>query len=166
VGFGLVQFGDDRTYPDDPYPQVGYMGHIDGIIRNNVIHTNPQVAPYFDTGIELAQAHGVRVYHNTVISTPTFSSIDYRYENTQAEIRNNLTHEITKRENAKGTVDHNLQQTPASLFEDAAGVNYRLKPSASEAIDQGVVVSECGLDMEGKPHSEGQPDLGAYEYAP
>jgi hypothetical protein len=166
IGFGLNQTGKDRTYPDNPYPSVGYMGHIDGIIRNNVIHASPAMAKYFDTGIDLAQAQGAKCYHNTVASQPTWSSIDYRFPNTKAEIRNNLTFKITKRDGAQGTVDHNLQSTPQSLFVDAANVNYKLKASASQAIDKGVVVSEAGLDMEGKPHSVGPPDLGAYEHKP
>ena len=163
IGFGLGQTGTDRTYADDPYPTVGYMGHVDGIIRNNVIHAGTAVSQYFDTGIELNQAHGVLVYHNTVVSKPTFSSIDYRFANTKAEIRDNLTFKITVRDGAQGTVDHNLQSTPSALFVDAAAVDYHLKPGASQAIDKGVGVSEAGLDMDGEPHTAGLPDLGADE---
>ena len=166
VGFGLVQSGANRIYPDNPYPTVGYMGHIDGIIRNNVIHTGSAAAPYYDTGIELAQAHGVKVYHNTVASKPTFSSIDYRFANTKAEIRNNLTHKITQRDGATGTVDHNLQSTPASYFVSAAGVDYHLKPGATGAIDKGLPVTEAGLDLDGEAHDVGLPDLGADEHGP
>jgi len=166
VGFGLVQSGATRSYPDNPYPGVGYMGHIDGIIRNNVIHAGTAAAAYFDTGIELDQAHGAKVYHNTVVSKPTFSSIDYRFANTSVEIRNNLTYKITQRDGAQGTVDHNLQSAPASLFVDATGVDYHLKSSASQAIDKGVVVTEAGLDLDGNAHGVGAPDLGAYEYKP
>lgn len=166
VGFGLGQTGKDRTYPDNPYPSVGYMGHIDGIIRNNVIHAGGAAAKYFDTGIELNQAHGALVYHNTVASKPTFSSIDYRFPNTKATIRNNLTHKITVRNGAKGTVDHNLQGTPASYFVNPGAVDYRLKAGAVKAVDKGVKLAQGGLDMSGTPHDHGPPDLGAHERRP
>jgi hypothetical protein len=166
VGFGLVQSGSSRAYPDNPYPALGYIGHIDGIIRNNVIHAGPAAARYFDTGIELAQAHGARVFHNTVVSRPSFSSIDYRFANTSVTIQNNLTYRITRRDGARGTVDHNLSSTPAGYFKNAAGVDYHLRPGAAGAIDRGLVVKEAGLDMDGRPHDVGPPDYGAYEYRP
>jgi hypothetical protein len=166
IGLGLGNTGADRVYPDDPYPSVGYIGHIDGIVRNNVIHASPAMAQYFDTGIELNQAHGSVVYHNTVVSKPTFSSIDYRFANTQVEIRNNLTSVITVRDGAQGTVDHNLEGAAAALFVDAAAVNYHLQTTATAAIDKGIAVAEAGLDLDGMPHTVGPPDLGAYERQP
>ncbi|MBW2733367.1 MAG: hypothetical protein JRH20_13335 [Deltaproteobacteria bacterium] len=167
VGFGLLESKDGaRTYADNPYPNVGYIGHIDGIIRNNVIHAGGAAAAYFDTAIELSQARGASVYHNTIASEPTYTSISYRFANTVADIRNNLTFKISQRDGATATVDHNLEATPASLFVDPANANYRLKASASQAIDQGVVVGEAGLDLEGVAHDVGLPDLGAYEYSP
>src|SRR5215831_17853581 len=117
VGFGLGVSDAGRSYPDNPYPGVGYVGHYDGIIRNNMIDADQ---PGFDTGIELDQARGVRVYHNTVYSTDAvvsfFSSIDYRFPNTVADIRNNLVRVITMRDGATGTVDHNLMNVPAGYF--------------------------------------------------
>jgi hypothetical protein len=166
IGFGLGQSGAARTYSPDPYPSVAYKGHIDGIIRANLIHVEPAVAKYHDTGIGLEQAHGVRVYHNTLVSKPTFSSIDYRFSGTKAEIRNNLTFKITLRDGAQGSVDHNLENAPASLFVNAAGADYHLAAGASAAIDKGVVVPEAGLDLDGKAHDVGAPDLGALERRP
>lgn len=165
IGFGLVESGADRLWDDDPYPGVGYIGHYDGIIRNNVVFADH---PWYDTGIELAQARGVRVYHNTVWSTDAaagfFSSIDYRFANTDATIRNNVTRRITQRNGAAGTVDHNLEEAPASLFEDPAGLDFHLAPGADQAIDQGVTLEGAGLDMDGEPHDAGAaPDLGADE---
>src|SRR4029079_6116150 len=87
IGFGLVESGATRTYADNPYPGVVYIGHYDGLIRNNVIYAS---IPYFDTGIELDQARGTRVFHNTVThstaATAAFSSIDYRFANTRVEL--------------------------------------------------------------------------------
>jgi hypothetical protein len=166
VGFGLGQSGAARSYANDPYPGVGYKGHIDGIIRNNVIHVGAAAAAYFDTGIGLEQAMGARVLHNTVVSKPTFSSIDYRFANTKAEIRNNLAFKISVRDGASGSVDHNLEGAPASLFVNATAVNYHLVAGASVAIDKGVVVAGAGLDIDGKAHDAGAPDLGAHEHRP
>lgn len=165
VGFGLSQSGGDRDYADNPYPGVeGYMGHIDGIIRNNIIVAD---IDYYDTGIELAQAHGARAIHNTIFDAEAanrYSSIDYRFPNTSAEIRNNLVGRITRRNEAAGEVDHNLEGIDAALFEDAPGLNFHLSASATDAIDQGVVVEHAGLDIDGEPRDQGTaPDIGADE---
>jgi hypothetical protein len=163
IGFGLVETGESRTYPDDP--GVGYLGHIDGIIRNNVIYADHA---FYDTGIELAQARGVRVFHNTVIhdsgATAAFSSIDSRFSNTQSEVRNNLTQRITMRDGASATADHNYEGDGAGLVVDAGGLDFHLASGASAAIDQGVDVAEAGVDLDGDPHTAGSaPDLGADE---
>lgn len=164
IGFGLVEDGSDRPYSDDPYPGVGYIGHYDGIIRGNAIVAN---IPWYDTGVELAQARGARVYHNTVVSnddaTGFFSSIDYRFANTDVTIRNNIVRRITNRNGASGTVDTNLEGAGFSLFEDAPGGDVHLLASASDAIDQGVAVDEAGVDIDGETRDEGAPDLGADE---
>lgn len=161
VGFGLVEMGADRTYPDDPYPGVGYIGHYDGIIRNNVIHAD---IPYFDTGIELDQARGSVVVHNTIAQPASaFSSIDYRFANTSVTIRNNIVRNITVRNGADGTVESNLETDVATHFVDPASYDYHLLPTANEAIDNGVAVPEAGLDIDGESHDNGAPDLGADE---
>src|SRR6185503_1221005 len=49
----IVDDGAGRAYDDDPYPGVGYVGHYDGIIRNNVVWAGGTM---LDTGIELDQA--------------------------------------------------------------------------------------------------------------
>jgi hypothetical protein len=168
VGVGLGETGATRTYSDNPYSTLGYKGHIDGIVRDNVIHAGTQASPYFDTGIEIAQAPGIMVYHNTVVTQPLFSSIDYRWSNTDATIRNNLTFKITSRDGAKGTADHNLESTPSSLFAAPASADYHLVAGASAAIDKGAVLSPSdagGLDLDGYPH-DATPDLGAFEYRP
>lgn len=165
IGYGLGESGESRSYADDPYPGAGYIGHYDGIIRNNVIYAD---IPWFDTGVELAQAKGTKVLHNTVYSTDDatgfFSSIDYRFANTDVEIRNNLVNRITVRNDASGQVDHNKEGIDASYFVDAANLNFHLADSATDAIDQGVSVGEAGVDIDGETHDMGAaPDLGADE---
>jgi len=164
IGFGLVENGRTRDYADDPYSGIGYIGHYDGIIRNNFIYAD---IDFYDTGIELAQAHGVRVFHNTVVSSPDasgfFSSIDYRFANTKAEIRNNITRRITQRNGAVGELSSNIEGAELNMFVDAAAGDLHLSAGATDAIDKGEVVNEAGLDIDGEPHANGVPDIGADE---
>jgi hypothetical protein len=165
IGFGLVADGDGRAYPDDPYPGRGYIGHYDGIIRNNVVSA---AIPQYDTGIELDQARGVRVYHNTVFAAPAataaFSSIDARFPNTLADVRNNLVNRLTVRDGAVSSAASNREMVPATDFINAAAADFHLTAAATDAIDKGVTVPEAGLDMDGQPHTAGAaPDLGADE---
>jgi hypothetical protein len=162
VGFGM---GDSdtgaRVYPDAPYG--GDLGHIDGIIRNNVIYAD---IDYFDTGIEIIQAQKPILVHNTVVAwtgAGFFSSIDYRFGRTQAVIQNNLVRRISARDGAAGTVDHNLENVPQSYFVNPAQDDFHLTATASNAIDKGAVAAEAGLDIDGEPHTRGAPDLGADE---
>ncbi len=165
IGFGLVENGRERDYDDNPYPGVStYIGHYDGIIRGNSIYADIN---FYDTGIELAQARGARVLHNSVVSSPDasgfFSSIDYRFESTDVEIRNNLVRRITRRNDAAGTVENNLEAAPLDLFVDPAAGDLHLRASAAAAIDQGVVAPGAGLDIDGETRDNGAPDLGADE---
>ena len=165
IGFGLVESGGVREYDDDPFPEVqGYIGHYGGVIRNNLIVADH---PYFSLGIELAQARGARVFHNTVytVGADGFSSIDYRFANTEATIQNNLVDRITSRNGGQAEVSHNLAGIDASLFVDPDGEDFRLRGSAAAAIEQGVEIADAGHDLQGVPRPQGDaPDLGAYEY--
>lgn len=167
IGFGLGDAGNgqSREYADDPYPGIGYVGHYDGLIRNNVVVST---RPFLDSGIGLEQAHGARVYHNTVVAAPEasnyYSSIDYRFANTLAEVRNNLTTTITQRDGGAGTVEANLQATPWAMFADPAAGDVHLVGDTGDAVDQGVAVGAAGVDIDGEPHTAGAaPDLGADE---
>jgi len=166
IGFGLGDAGngETRVYADDPYPGVGYVGHYDGVIRNNVIWAS---IPYFDTGISLEQAMGVRVLHNTVVSadsaTGFFSSVDYRFANSVVTLANNLTRRITVRDGATATLATNVETTDLSLFANAAAADVHLAPGAAQAIDQGTAETDAGLDIDGDPHTSGAPDIGADE---
>jgi len=163
IGFGM---GDTdtgtRVYADAPYG--GDLGHIDGVIRNNVIYAD---IDYFDTGIEIIQARQPLIVHNTVVSwtgAGFFSSIDYRFGRTQAVIQNNLVRRITKRDGASGTANYNLENTPQSYLVAPAAGDFHLTSSASDAIDRGMDVEAAGLDLDGEPHTHGEPDLGADEH--
>lgn len=164
IGFGLVEDGPSRDYPDDPAPGL-FVGHYDGIIRNNVIFAR---IAYYDTGIELDQARGALVLHNTIVeddatATGRYSSIDARFANTVVTIRNNLVRRLTVRDAATTTSDHNVENVATSDFVDAAGLDAHLAVGATDAIDQGVVEASAGLDLDGEAHDHGAPDLGADE---
>jgi uncharacterized repeat protein (TIGR01451 family) len=172
VGFGLLQSGDGRVYDDDPCPGADYVGHFGGIIRNNfVFASRPELfsSEYgFDCGICLAQACGTQVLHNTVASTQApFSSIEWRWPNTDAEIINNLvSHNLQQRDGAGASLAGNLDGAPLSLFVDGAGGDLHLAESASWAIDRGVSIAGglCDEDIDGDPRpTGGGRDVGADE---
>lgn len=166
IGFGLGDGGGavpDRAYADDPYPGVGYVGHYDGIVRNNVIAISPGLAE-FDTGIELEQARGTRVLHNSVIHpTTAFASISHRFANTQVVLENNLVRSIRARDGSQAEGSSNLENAEDDLFVDVAGHDLHLAPGAAAAIDQGVALPDAGDDIDGMPHEADAPDLGADE---
>lgn len=154
IGFGLGDAG-------------GGIGHHGGLIRNNVLLAD---IPQYDTGIELHQAQGARVFHNTIAETDratnSFSSIDYRFANTQVEIRNNLVRRITERDGGRGTLSNNVEQLPLAWLTDPRAEDFHLTPAATGARDQGMAVAGAGLDIDGRPHDFGAPDIGADEVGP
>jgi len=106
------------------------------------------------------------VYHNTVVQPASaFSSIDLRFANTDADVRNNVVRNITQRDGAAGTNASNLQTTSTALFvaANATPPDLHLAAGASQAIDKGVPVAEAGKDIDGAPHENGAPDIGADE---
>jgi hypothetical protein len=174
IGFGLGNSGSSsvRVYPDNPYPGVGYLGHIDGRIRNNFIAASETAlfaSEYgFDTGIGLEQARKTDIFHNSVASTqtPRSSSIEWRWSNTLAEIANNLASWILKpRNNAAANLVGNLQDVPLTWFEVIAAGDLHLTAQATGAVDQGVLLppGSADNDIDGELRDT-TPDIGADEY--
>jgi hypothetical protein len=168
IGFGLGDSGEDRPWPDDPYPGVGYIGHYDGVIRGNSVLAD---IPQYDTGIELAQARGTRVLHNTLVetarATASFSSLDYRWSNTRVEIANNLTRRITERDGGQADITNSLESIPQDWLVDPLGGDFHLRPGQNGAQDRGAPVNEAGLDIDGRARDYGGlPDVGADEWSP
>jgi|GEM_PF-691383 len=163
MGSGAAADVSTRTWPDAPYDGAP-LGHVDGVVANNVIWA---AIDQFDTGIEIQQARRVTVLHNTVVGEPGiagfFSSIDYRFAGTDVVIQNNYTRRITSRDGAAGTVDHNVETESLAAFVDAPGGDFHLLETATEAIDQGVEHALSGVDLDGEPHANGPPDVGADE---
>jgi hypothetical protein len=173
VGFGLGESGNgtSRAYDDDPCPGASFVGHYDGIIRNNaIVGSDPALfgsQSGFDSGVALEQACGAVVVHNTVVATePPFVSMEYRFGNTSATIANNLvTHDIVQRDGGQAELQGNLQGVDTSGFVDIAGNDLHLS-SDSAAIDAGTALRP-GLadeDIDGDPR-DGSPDVGADEIA-
>lgn len=167
VGFGLGS-GGGRAYSPDPCPVAsGGVGHYDGIARNNVIFAG---APGlhasdcgFDCGVCLEQACGTAVLHNTVASTQApFSSIEWRWWNTNVDITNNLvTHNLRDR-GGTATLAGNLDHQPLSLFVDGTGGDLHLAETAGEAIDKGTSAG-VATDIDGEAR-DAAPDVGADEF--
>ncbi len=170
IGFGLGSGGTARTYPDDPYPGVGYMGHIDGIIRNNfVAAAEPALfgsPDGFDTGIGLEQAHGTQVVHNSVAATeaPLSSSIEWRFGNTLAEISNNLvTHALLPRDGAQATLTGNIEYAPLGWFSSVGGGDLHLTEGTT-AVDTGSTLTPGLADSDFDDETrDSLPDVGADE---
>ena len=119
---------------------------------------------FFDTGIELEQARGTRVLHNTIIHPDTaFASISHRFANTLVTLENNLVRSIRARDGSSASGDSNLEGAADALFVDVAGHDLHLVPGAAAAIDQGVPLDDAGNDIDDEPHTEGPPDVGADE---
>lgn len=170
VGFGLGQNDGGRTYHDGFCSGSGYVGHYGGVIRNNFIFQGrPELQASdagFECGVCLAQACEAQVFHNSVVSTAApFSSIEWRFANTDAEIVNNIaSHNLMPRNGASAVLSGNLADAPLSLFVDGADGNLHLKSDALAAIDQGEPLPS-GMsphDIDGDLRA-GPPDIGADE---
>jgi len=171
IGFGLGESGDGRLYPDDPYPGVGYLGHVDGTIRNNFVGAaDPALfaSEYgFDAGIALEQARGAAVVHNTVASTAApFSSIEWRFANTLVLLANNLvTHNLRERDgDPQATLAGNLDWVPAAWFVDVAAGDLHLAANDLPPVNAGVPLAPglADRDIDGDLRDDA-PDAGADE---
>jgi hypothetical protein len=166
IGFGLGQSGDpsDRVYADNPYPSAGYLGHIDGIIRNNFVWAT--IAGH-DSGISLEQAKGTQVLHNSVESiAQPFSSIEWRWGNTEVWVVNNLaSHDLVPRDGATAHASGNIPNANPVIYTNAVGGDLHLDvDTAAIAVDHGVDVAAglCDDDIDGQART-GTRDVGADE---
>lgn len=171
IGFGLVENGKGRTYPDVPCGNGGYVDHYEGIIRNNFIFAGLEAlfssASGVDGGIALAQACNPVVVHNTVAFTKNpFAAIEWRFSNTKAVLINNLvSHSLMARNGASAISSNNLSGQPLSIFLDGVGGNLHLSDNAAVAIDKGAHLSPgvCDDDFDLQARPENGRDIGADE---
>lgn len=171
IGFGLAESGDARTYNDNPCPTAngGYVDHYGGIIRNNFVFASDTglfASEYgFDCGICLWQACGAQIFNNTVASTQApFSSIEWRFDNTDVELRNNLVSHNLRDRSGTAVLSNNLENAPLSLFVDGVNGDLHLLSTAVSAIDQATTLAAVTDDVDGDTRPYGPaPDLGADE---
>jgi hypothetical protein len=173
VGLGLVTDGEGRTYPDDPCPDAsGYVDDFGGLLRNNFIAANDSglfaSQSGFDCGICLWNACNAQALHNTVYTADpasTFSSIEWRFPNTQAQIINNLVnHTLRERDGATAQQEGNLSEALPDWFVAPGTGDLHLAPAATPAIDQVSAPSGVTDDIDGEPRPAGAvADIGADE---
>jgi hypothetical protein len=171
IGFGLAESGTARTYSDNPCPTAngGYVDHYGGIIRNNFVFASDGdlfASEYgFDCGICLWQACGAQAFNNTVVSTQApFSSIEWRFDNTDVELRNNLVSHNLRDRGGTAVLSHNLENAPLSLFVDGANGDLHLLNTAVSVIDQAATLTAVTDDVDGHTRPYGSaPDIGADE---
>ncbi|RLB56712.1 MAG: hypothetical protein DRI34_08720 [Deltaproteobacteria bacterium] len=170
IGFGLGENGNgnQRSYPDDPYTGVGYIGHFDGVIRNNFIAVTSVAllsSEYgFDSGITLDQARGSRVLHNSIVSSQApFSSLEWRFDNTLVEIRNNLVSHNLRDRGGTAELGGNIEGAALDWFVDPGSGDLHLS-GQQPAVDGGVRLEPgwCDLDIDGQTR-DSRPDVGADE---
>jgi hypothetical protein len=173
VGFGLGESDTGRTYADNPCPSAqGFVGHYDGIVRNNFIfagRTDLFVSQYgVDGGIAFAQACGAHALHNTIAFTsPPFAAIEWRFDNSNVDMTNNLTTHFLMDRGGSATLEGNLSLQPLSLFVDGSKGDLHLDAGADAAIDQATAVASglCDDDFDGQTRPGGTAgDIGADEY--
>jgi hypothetical protein len=174
IGFGLATTGPGRTYPDTPCPTAaGYVDDYGGIIRNNFVSASDAglfASEYgFDCGICLWNSCDAQALHNTVYTTDlnhTFSSIEWRFSNTRADVINNLVnHTLRERDGATATQSGNLTNAQASWFVNATSGDLHLASTATPAIDQVTAPTGVTDDYDGDSRPLGSAsDVGADEY--
>jgi hypothetical protein len=177
IGFGQTDFISGRQYPVDPFDPCTQItediDHYGGIIRNNFIYASSAdlfaSSTGLDSGIAAWQACGVEILHNSLaFTTQPYSAIEYRWENTDANIFNNITtHNIRMREDAQATLESNLTNQPLSMFKNPGSGDLHLSPLAYAAIDQGYAAIASGLcddDIDGDTRPiKSARDIGADE---
>ncbi len=175
IGLGLATSGPGRTYPDNPCPSaVGYVDDYGGIIRNNFVSASDAglfASEYgFDCGICLWNSCNARALHNSVCTADpahTFSSIEWRFANTRADIINNLVnHTLRERDGAIATQSGNLTNAQASWFVNVTSGDLHLaSTAATNAIDRVTAPTDVTDDYDGDPRPIGPAsDVGADEY--
>lgn len=146
---------------------LGERGHIDGIIRNNMIYHDASEG-FADVQISLESARGSQVYNNTVFMENSYeNAIEYRFSTTQdVSISNNLTNKnIAQRDGASGMERNNIENAQTSWFLCPSCGNLHLKSAISSVVDRGQEISGLTDDYDGQERPRGASiDIGADEY--
>jgi len=142
------------------------------VIRNTFVAANSSAlfaSDYgFDCGICLWNACNAQVLHNTVYTADpgsTFSSMEWRFPNTQAQVLNNLVNDtMRQRDGATANQSGNLTGALAGWFVSAGSGDLHLVPGAVAAIDQVSAPPGVTDDIDGEARPTGPAaDTGADE---
>ncbi|MHC4241818.1 MAG: hypothetical protein ACYSU4_05400, partial [Planctomycetota bacterium] len=107
----------------------------------------------------------IKVYNNS-IWRPTRNwsrGIRIGTGTSQTDIVNNLVHGEIRFDGGEAQLRQNLAGRLDGYFVDPTSGNLALTQSATEAIDQGISLSDITEDIRRRPRS-GRPDLGAWEF--
>jgi hypothetical protein len=146
--------------------QVKGGDHSAGIIRNNFMYRESSIAG--DVAIQVADSADTEVLHNTILANGSATTlIESRFPAARGVIiRNNLLDgQVTSRDDAQATVEHNHTTATADLFVNAAAGDLHLVGSAAAAIDAAPVLSKAAADWDRQSRPQGAAaDVGADEY--
>lgn len=166
VGIMSDALGSGRTYSDGGCngPTTGQVDNYGGIIRNNFVAIRAGVK--HDSGIMVWNSCDTEVVHNTVFSAvEPFSSIEWRYPNTNATVQNNLvSHTLRERNGASALEQANITGATDGWFKDVGAGDLHLSSAAAAALDKGASLAAgvCTEDIDLQPRGT-PPDVGADE---
>jgi hypothetical protein len=158
IALGLVA-RSQKPSPEGAEPH----DHRGGVIRSNIVCN---LNDWADEGIEVNDAPGLRIEHNTVLVEGKVPwSISVRFPDTQALVRNNLTNrQILLRDGGRAEQQGNVTSAKADWFTDPSRGILRLRRRDLEAVDAGVPIPDFPTDFDRAPRSIGKaPDAGAFE---
>lgn len=142
-------------------------GHTGGTVRNNMfLFRQPH-----DVAIEMADATGWLVAHNTAVLLNPSSGLTWgmeaRFSSTQGSFVNNLTNMNiwTNRDGAQATSSGDVTNAQTGWFVDALNGDLHLAAGATAVIDQASSLPQVTDDFDGDARPIGSaPDIGADEY--
>jgi hypothetical protein len=150
----------------------GGSDHQGGTIRNNFVYLEPDLMSGVrkassDAQIIVWDSPGTKVYHNTILTNGNiFRSIEFRFNTTGAEARNNLADTPAgSRDGATFSQSGNLWTATPSLFVNPAAADLHLRGTATAAIDQAPTLASITHDIDGHVRPLGSAsDIGADEF--
>lgn len=133
-------------------------GHEDGVVRNNFIY---RLGPG-DAGIELWDAHGSGIYHNTVLIADYPGAIEFRQSSDLSILNNLISQPIWDRGESNVWTDANIEDASAADFVAPGDVHLT---DGSRAIGAGITVEQVIADIDGDMR-DGRYDVGADHFSP